>query len=318
MDGRKREPRVGSDRVRKPRTGPTPVVHRRTMVLVLTLMSVSQALGVVGGPTPSRAQTGCGASLGQVQRTPGGLPHDSAEASGVVASPNHPGVAWMIRDSGHPPSLYALWFGPDGVAEAKEIPVEGASNKDWEDITYGYTSDGTGVLWVVESGQGGGGGRIVYEIAEPDPQTATTVRPLARYRYSYPDRSSNTEAAFTWDNHLVLVSKNFPAHVYIFESLSASGMNKPRYVGDLTDANGISVAKPSPDGRWLATATHETVSLYRNAGAPGTLEGFMNQEPFHVMVAAPEDNVEAGDFYPVGECQLLLLSETRNTYRLTE
>ena len=116
----------------------------------------------------------------------------------------------------------------------------------------------------------------------------------------------------------MLASKNFPARVYLFDTPSPSGMNKPRYIGDLTDTNGISVAKPSPDGRWLATATHETVSLYRNAGAPGTLEGFMDREPFHVMVAAPEDNVEAGDFYPAGECQLLLVSETRNTYRVTE
>ena len=314
MDGRKREPRHGPGRLRMHRSGLGPD-RRRCRHTALVLALAGQLL--VASPVPTRAQTGCGSSLGEPQRTPGGLPHDSAEASGVVSSPQYPGVAWMIRDSGHPASLYALWFGPDGVADAKEIPVSGATNKDWEDITYGIGPDGSGRLWVVESGQGGGGGRVIYEIAEPDPQTATTVRPLARYTYAYPDRSANTEAAFTWDNHLVLVSKNFPAHVYLFDQLSPNGVNKPRYIGDLTDANGVSVAKPSPDGRWLITATHDTVAVYRNAGAPGTLEGFMNQEPFHVIVAAPDDNVEAGDFHPAGECQLLLLSETRNTYRLT-
>lgn len=311
MDGRKRDPRRGPGRVRKPRSGLARNRAQRRLAFVLALAGIVQMVGFGVDPVPTRAQAGCGSSLGDVQRTPGGLPHDSAEASGVVSSPNHAGLAWMIRDSGHPASLYALWFGPDGVADAKEIPVEGATNHDWEDITYV-----TGRLLVVESGQGGGGGRVVYEIVEPDPHAVTSVRPLARYSYAYPDRSANTEAAFTWDNRLVLVSKNFPAHVYIFDRLQTGGVNKPRYIGDLSDANGISVAKPSPDGRWLATATHETVSLYRNAGAPGTLEGFMNQEPFHVIVAAPEDNVEAGDFYPAGECQLLLVSETRNTYRL--
>lgn len=93
-------------------------------------------------------------------------------------------------------------------------------------------------------------------------------------------------------------------------------MNRPVFVGELSDSNGISVAKPSPDGRWLATTTQDTVFLYRNSAAPGTLEGFVNQEPFHVRVAAPEDNVESGDFFPAGECQLLLASEQRNTYRL--
>ncbi|MDQ3945473.1 MAG: hypothetical protein M3357_10050, partial [Actinomycetota bacterium] len=73
----------------------------------------------------------------------------------MVSSPSYPGVAWMIRDSGHPASLYALWFGPDGVADAREIPVSGATNKDWEDITYTTAADGSGRLWVVESGQGG-------------------------------------------------------------------------------------------------------------------------------------------------------------------
>jgi hypothetical protein len=312
MDGRKRDPRFGPGRVRKPRSG---LPSGRALVLLLAVASVASTLGPL--PVPARAQTGCGASLRETQRTPGGLPHDSAEASGVVSSPRYPGVAWMIRDSGHPASLYALWFGPDGVADAREIPVAGATNHDWEDITYVTGPDGGGRLLVVESGQGGGGGgRVVYEIEEPDPQTATSVRPVARYGYAYPDRSANTEAAFTWDNHLVLVSKNFPAHVYLFDELRPGGVNKPRYVGDLSDANGISVAKPSPDGRWLATATHDTVSLYRNAGRPGTLEGFLNQEPFHVIKAAPDDNVEAGDFYPAGECQLVLVSETRNTYRL--
>ncbi|MGH8999815.1 MAG: hypothetical protein ACRDY7_10555, partial [Acidimicrobiia bacterium] len=100
------------------------------------------------------------------------------------------------------------------------------------------------------------------------------------------------------------------------EPLSTAGVNEATFVGELTDSNGISVAKPSPDGRWLVTTTHETLYAYRNASAPGTLEGFTGREPFHMAVAAPGDNVEAGDFFPLGECRVVLLSETRNTYRL--
>lgn len=250
-------------------------------------------------------------------KTTGGLPHDSGETSGLASSSRYPGVVWMVRDSGHPPSLYALRFDSNGVATSREIPVKGASNRDWEDLTYAVGPNGQTSLWVIESGQGGGR-PVVYEIPEPDPDTAASATPAARYAYKYPDGATNTEAAFTWKGQLVLVTKNFPARVYRFdEPLSAKGVNVPSFVGELSDSNGLSVAKPSPDGRWLATATHDTVFFYRNSAAPGTLEGFLGQEPFHALVAAPEDNVESGDFLPAGQrCELLLASERRNTYRL--
>jgi hypothetical protein len=221
----------------------------------------------------------------------------------------------MIRDSGHPASLYAIRFDADGRASSREIPVVGAENHDWEDVSYAIAADGQPILWVVESGQGGGN-RTIYEIPEPsDPDTVTSVRPRARYTYAYPDRQSNTEAAFTWAGQLVLASKNFPARPYRLDHLSTGGVNRPVFVGQLSDSNGISVARPSPDGRWLITATHDTVLEYR-ATRTGSLDAFTGREPFHVVAAAPGDNVEAGDFSPGGSCELTLLSEQRNTYRL--
>lgn len=266
-------------------------------------------------PGTGRATGACGSSLSGATKTVEGLPRDSGEASGLAFSKLQPGVAWMIRDSGHPANLYMLRFDETGRATSREIPVEGAQNHDWEDVTYAVAADGVGVIWVVESGQGGSN-RVVYEVAEPpDPDTVTTLRPRARYTYAYPDRSANTEAAFTWDNRLVLASKNFPARLYRFDTLSPTGVNKPTFLGELADSNGISVAKPSPDGRWLVTATHEHVLEYRS-GSPGVLESFVGREPFHMLTASPGDNVEAGDFFPEG-CRLTLLSEDRNTYQLT-
>ena len=278
----------------------------------LLLVLVAGALAV---PAAGRADDGCVGSLSASAKTVEGLPRDSGEASGLAFSSRQPGLAWMIRDSGHPASVYALRFDGDGRATSREIPVTAAQNHDWEDVTYAIAADGQPVLWVVESGQGGSN-RVIYEIVEPsDPDTVTSLQPRARYAYAYPDGSANTEAAFTWDGGLVLASKNFPARLYRFGPLSPTGVNQPTFVGELADSNGISVARPSPDGRWLITATHETVMEYRSA-QPGVLESFTGREPFHMVVASPGDNVEAGDFVAGGGCRLTLLSEDRNTYRL--
>jgi hypothetical protein len=223
----------------------------------------------------------------------------------------------MIRDSGHPNDLYALRFNADAAATSRVMPVAGADNHDWEDITRFEKPDGRSALWIVESGQSGSN-RTIYEVPEPDPDHDVVARATARFAYAYPDNKSNTEAAFTYDNKLVLVSKSFPARVYRFDKpLSTSGVNVPTLVGELSDSRGVSVAKPSPDHHWLATATHDTLFLYKNRGS-GSLEDFLDREPFHAMVFAPDDNVEAGDFVPAfGDCMAFFASETRNTYRVS-
>ena len=299
--------------------GPTlwlPVCFRRARVA-----AVAAALGLLPlaavPPGLARAAGGCDAAPNAARRTTEGLPRESGEASGFAASKRYPGVVWMIRDSGHPNELYALRFNADGAATSRVLPVAGADNRDWEEVTRIDKPDGTSALWIVESGQSGSN-RTIYEVPEPDPDQDVVARATARYAYAYPDGKSNTEAAFTYDNKLVLVAKRFPARLYRFDKpLSASGVNVPTYIGELSDSRGVSVAKPSPDRRWLVTATHDTLFLYKNRGS-GSLEDFLDREPFHAMVFAPDDNVESGDFVPAfGDCLMLFASETRNTYRVS-
>jgi hypothetical protein len=286
--------------------------RRAVLATLLVLVPVT-----AGADDAARAAGGCQGAPNGAQRTPEGLPKDSGEASGFASSRQYPGVVWMIRDSGHPNDLYALRFNPDAAATSRVMPVAGADNKDWEDVTRFERADGRSGLWIVESGQSGSN-RTIYEVPEPDPDHDVVARATARFAYAYPDGKSNTEAAFTYDNKLILVSKSFPARVYRFDKpLSTSGVNVPTLVGELSDSRGVSVAKPSPDHHWLATATHDTLFLYKNRGS-GSLEDFLDREPFHAMVFAPDDNVEAGDFVPAfGDCLAFFASETRNTYRVS-
>jgi hypothetical protein len=296
---------------------PRPPVRPRTGRLMALAAVVGLVVpGAAGGAGPARAGTGCQVAPRGAARTVEGLPKESGEASGFAASQRYPGALWMIRDSGHPPDLYALRFNPDGVATNRVMPVEGANNKDWEDVTRFDRPDGSSALWIVESGQTGTE-RYVYEVPEPDPDHDVVAHAVARYAYSYPDAKSNTEAAFTYDNRLVLVAKTFPAKVYRFDKpLSTSGVNVPTLLGELSDSRGVSVAKPSPDRHWLVTATHDTLFIYRNRGS-GSLEDFLDREPFHALVIAPGDNVESGDFDPAfGDCTMILGSENRNSYRV--
>jgi hypothetical protein len=285
--------------------------RRTVLAALLALVPLS---AVPGG---AHAGGGCQAAPNSAARTTEGLPKESGEASGFAASRKYPRVIWMIRDSGHPNELYALHFNADGVATSRVLPVAGADNRDWEEVTRFDKPDGSSALWIVESGQSGSN-RTIYEVPEPDPDRDVVARATARYAYAYPDGKSNTEAAFTYDNKLVLVAKRFPARLYRFDKpLSTSGVNVPTYIGELSDSRGVSVAKPSPDRRWLVTATHDTLFLYKNRGS-GSLEDFLNREPFHAMVFAPDDNVESGDFAPAfGDCMMLFASETRNTYRVS-
>jgi hypothetical protein len=275
--------------------------HRARLTALVVVLLMLGPLSPVTDHRPARAAGGC---------------QDAPSGAQRAASRNYPGAVWMIRDSGHPNELYALRFNPEGAATSRILPVAGADNRDWEDVTRFETPDGRSGLWIVESGQSGSN-RFVYEVPEPDPDQDVVARATARYAYAYPDAKANTEAAFTFDNKLVLVSKSFPARVYRFDKpLSTSGVNVPTFIGELSDSRGVSVAKPSPDHRWLATATHDTLFLYKNRGS-GSLEDFLDREPFHAMVFAPDDNVEAGDFVPAfGECMALFASETRNTYRV--
>jgi hypothetical protein len=296
------------------RPGPGPGRRRVVVTAVLVALLALGPYSPVSDDSPARAAGGCQDAPTVSKRTDGGLPPESGEASGFAASRQYPGTVWMIRDSGHPNELYALRFNPDGAATNKIMPVAGAENRDWEEVTRFDMPDGRSGLWIVESGQSGSN-RTIYEVPEPDPERDVVAQAKARYTYAYPDSKSNTEAAFTYDNKLILVSKSFPARIYRFDKpLSTSGVNVPTYLGELSDSRGVSVAKPSPDRRWLATATHETLFLYKNRGS-GSLEDFLDREPFHAMVFAPEDNVEAGDFTPAfGDCTMLFASETRNTY----
>ncbi|MGH8976307.1 MAG: hypothetical protein ACRD0C_24220, partial [Acidimicrobiia bacterium] len=242
------------------------------------------------------------------------------EASGLAASAKYPGVYWMIRDSANPPrtAVYAVRFDSSGHVTSREIPVPGAYNGDWEEVNYTVGPDGKGHLWIVESGQPTPTGVYtdIYEVAEPDPDTATEAQLLNKYHYAFPNNSSyNTEASFIHQGYLVLVAKMTPhAQLFRFSSLTPGVTNVPTYIGELGNSKDVSVIRQSPDGKLLITSSHQVVHLYRSKDGSGSLKSFLGRLPDCELMAFPDENVESGEFSSNRE--MVFLDELKKTYRL--
>jgi hypothetical protein len=266
-------------------------------------------------PAASAKRIDCGAPSTRTERL-APLTRGLGEASGMVASWQHHGVGWMIRDSGHPSSIYSFRI-VNGHPVVRTIRVLGAENTDWEDISYGLGPDGRGRLWIVESMQTHRD-PYIYEVVEPDPDKATSVSLARRIRYQYPGGKSylNTEAGFWFEEHLILATKTNPTYLYRLDSLDGAGTHWPSYVGALYGAPRISVLRPSPDHSALVASDHETMSVFLGKGPGSHLGDFVGKGPAYTKWAFRGDNVEAGDYFPTGSCDVVMLAESRNTYKV--
>jgi hypothetical protein len=284
---------------------------RRGLVPLASVLLLSPLLA---SPASAGGRVNCGPPSTRTQRL-NPLVKGMSEASGMVASWLRPGVGWMIRDSGRPASIYSFRIN-NGDPVVREIKVLGADNTDWEDITYSVGKDGRGRLWIVESMQQHRD-PYIYEVIEPDPGKATAVPVHMRHRFKYPGVGyQNTEASFWYDQKLVLATKSNPTRLYRFDALTGQGTHWPKYIGVLNGAPRISVLRPSPDHSALIASDHETISVYLGKGRGSDLSAFAGKWPSYRKTTFSGDNVEAGDYFPTGSCDVVMLSESRKVYRV--
>ncbi len=126
---------------------------------------------------------------------------DITESSGIAASRCQSNVFWTHNDSDEGPYIYALNSAGDNLGVWK---VQGADNKDWEDIA--TLKDKTGKCFVYIGDIGDNelqfGDHAIYRIPEPiikasdaksDRKTPLTSEPTEAVRYKYPDMKQNAE-----------------------------------------------------------------------------------------------------------------------------
>jgi hypothetical protein len=134
------------------------------------------------------------------------LPPALNETSGVAASRALPGVYWTHNDSGGEVAVFAV---DSTGAVLGRVRLEGAFNRDWEDIAVGPCEPGgSDCLWIAEIGDNGERHPhvAVYRVPEPSPSDSISG-PVDIFRFSYPDGPRDAEALFVTDAGVHVVNK---------------------------------------------------------------------------------------------------------------
>lgn len=145
------------------------------------------------------------------------LPDDIAESSGIAASPTHPGVYWTHNDSGWDAEVFAV---DSTGAIIGRVRVDGATNRDWEDIEAAPCAPGETdpCLFIGDTGDNNERhSRIgIYRIPEPDPWTDTVSARAVIFRATYPDGPRDAETLFVTDQGIHVVNKGRSHAIELF------------------------------------------------------------------------------------------------------
>ncbi len=247
-----------------------------------------------------------------LERPVGRLVHKPiAEASGIVASRQYPGIFWVHNDSGNDATIYAVRR--DGTLVG-EFPVE-APNLDWEDIA----ADDLGHLYIGDIGNNGNRIplRCVYRVDEPNPNKKPEGKlkvTLTTY-YCFPESGRfDAESLFIEGKTGYLISKRRDgklAEIYAIPIQPPASFLKPavpQKICTLADfVEPATGADLSRDGQLLAVCSVRKARIYIRTG------------PFTwTKVATIKDIGEGIEAICWDGFDLLLASENREMYRITE
>lgn len=170
----------------------------KPLVLVAALGCVG-AIGFAGWssrvsvPRPQDQETEQARWLGTIRHP------ELGEVSGLGVSNRYPEHFWMHNDSGHPAEVWLVSFKGDPVARCR---LEGADNRDWEDLSTFKWKDRALIL-VADVGDNGASRETcqLYLLEEPAIDRAdgklleTSVSEVQRITFAYQDGPRNCEAA---------------------------------------------------------------------------------------------------------------------------
>lgn len=208
----------------------------------------------------------------EVPSIQGRLPAEIPEASGLATGIADPEVLWTHNDSGGEAAVYAVDVQGRLLGTVR---VDGAKNRDWEDID-AAPCDGGSCLYIADIGDNDENRPDidVYRLREPTPNAGSVT--AERLRMRYPDGKHNAEALFAMPNgdlYIVTKSRTAPAAVYRYPAASPRDrvvtLELVQTLGDAPPPLPLDVvtgAGASPNGRFIAIRTYAAVQLYEQKG----------------------------------------------------
>lgn len=237
------------------------------------------------------------------------------EVSGIARSPKHPGVYWVINDSGNPPALFAVKRDGSLVRKlAVKVP-----NLDWEDLTF----DDDGRLYIGDIGNNNTlfPMRVIYRLDEPDPSASGSdplpVTTASYYRFPAGGRF-DAEGLFVDRGRAVLVAKYLDrreAELFAVPFAPPAPLTKPaapERLGRLSDCNEpVTGAALSRDHKRLAVCSYAVVRIYQR--------GDTEKDDWKPLAVVPF----AGDGLQIEAicwdgADLILAGEARGLFRIAE
>jgi hypothetical protein len=200
------------------------------------------------------------------------------ESSGIASSAITPGVLWTHDDSGGPPSVFAT----DATGAARgTFTVEGAANRDWEDVAAGPgPQPGTTYLYLGDIGANPFRNDIrVYRVPEPPataPGTAGVTGPAEALDAVYPEgRRFDAETLMVDPDtaDLYLLTKSLDSGSWVFRWPAAAQVpGAPATLETVAVRTWSGSLLPlatggdiSPDGREVAVRTYDRLYLWSRA-----------------------------------------------------
>ncbi len=158
------------------------------------------------------------------------------EISGMAPSRRHPGILWLLNDSGGGPYLYAV---DDTTCRTRaRVRLRGAPARDYEGLASGTDARGRDVLWVGDIGDNRDSWPEVRVIAVPEPAALRDGASLraTTYRFTYPDRPRNAETLLADPSgpRLWVVTKALlDGAIWALPRLSTGEVATARRIGDV-------------------------------------------------------------------------------------
>ena len=191
------------------------------------------------------------------------------EASGIAHSLINENVLYTHNDSGNAPSVFAI--DTEGKLLA-EIVIEGATNRDWEDIATAIDPrDGKAYIYVGEIGDNGSRHPSVKVYRTPEPiitkaDSVYHVSAVQTYSIVYEDGPRDAEALFvepkTGDIYIISKREERVGIYQVSYPQSTLKVNTAKKLGTM-NMSWVTAADISRDGKYILVKNYPGIRRYK-------------------------------------------------------